>query len=127
MADVRARSIRAVGSKDSQKLSTLANGLGHSYKEHIGEPRPGFSQTDSEMCVGCQFVWDRTNQKLDQSSGYEATKDAFERTCADMPNVFFDACDAMFEKEDMMVQDYLNGAKFEDMCKNALLCIEPVL
>ena len=88
---------------------------------------PGQSQTESEMCVGCQFVWDRTNKKLDQSSGYEETKNAFERTCADMPNVFFDACDTMFDKEDQMVQDYLNGAKFEDMCRNAMMCLTPAL
>ena len=89
------------------------------------EPKVGKSQTESELCVGCQFVWDRTNKKLDQSAGYEATKDAFERTCADMPNVFFDACDAMFDKEDQMIQDYLNGADFEKMCKNVLMCIQP--
>lgn len=129
-----ARSMRSAGTVST---STAARKVARAAHENSGapqpsgaggndvEPKPGSSQTDSEMCVGCQFVWDRTNKKLDQSAGYEETKGAFERTCADMPNVFFDACDAMFEKEDQMVQDYLNGAKFEDMCKNALMCLSP--
>jgi hypothetical protein len=129
-----ARSMRSSEAlSESTKTRTTAreaSKIGDSGNDAAGgdvEPQPGSSQTDSEMCVGCQFVWDRTNNKLDQSAGYEDTKGAFERTCADMPNVFFDACDAMFEKEDQMVQDYLSGAKFEDMCANALMCLSPAL
>ena len=54
--------------------------------------------TDKEACVGCRFVWAKTNAILDESAGYEAVKDAFERTCAHMPEVFYDSCDKMFEK-----------------------------
>ena len=65
--------------------------------------------TDKEACVGCRFVWAKTNAILDESAGYEAVKDAFERTCAHMPDVFYDSCDKMFENEDRLIQEYLDG------------------
>ena len=49
------------------------------------------SVSDTENCVGCQFVWAKVNAMIDQSAGYEAVKDAFERACANMPDVFYDA------------------------------------
>ena len=36
-------------------------------------------------------MWEKTDSLLDESAGYEATKDAFERVCANVPDVFFDA------------------------------------
>ena len=70
---------------------------------------PSLLGTDKEACVGCRFVWAKTNAILDESAGYEAVKDAFERTCAHMPDVFYDSCDKMFENEDRLIQEYLDG------------------
>ena len=78
--------------------------------------------TDKEACVGCRFVWAKTNAILDESAGYEAVKDAFERTCAHMPEVFYDSCDKMFENEDRLIQEYLEGESFNAMCEAVLLC-----
>ena len=69
--------------------------------------------TDKEACIGCRFVWAKTNAILDESAGYEAVKDAFERTCAHMPEVFYDSCDKMFENEDRLIQEYLQGKYIE--------------
>ena len=80
--------------------------------------------SDRENCVGCQFVWSKVNALLDQSSGYEAVKDAFERTCANMPNVFYDVCDTMFDREDEMIQMYLNNMEFKMMCDKTQVCLE---
>ena len=76
-----------------------------------GAPDAGLQATvtDKEACVGCRFVWAKTNAILDESAGYEAVKDAFERTCAHMPDVFYDSCDKMFENEDRLIQEYLDG------------------
>lgn len=74
--------------------------------------------TDKEACIGCRFVWAKTNAILDESAGYEAVKDAFERTCAHMPEVFYDSCDKMFENEDRLIQEYLNGKYIEINCSN---------
>jgi hypothetical protein len=82
------------------------------------------SVSDRENCVGCQFVWAKVNALLDQSSGYEAVKDAFERTCANMPNVFYDVCDVMFDREDELIQMYLNNMKFKMMCDKTQICLE---
>ena len=90
------------------------------------EPKPvlqlGETVAQTEACVGCVFVWEKANGELDQSAGYEAVKDAFERTCAGTTPVFYDACDSMFENEDQMIQDYLANAKFTGMCQNVGLC-----
>ena len=90
------------------------------------EPKPvlqlGKTVAQTEACVGCVFIWEKANGELDQSAGYEAVKDAFERTCAGTTPVFYDACDSMFENEDQMIQDYLANAKFTSMCKNVGLC-----
>ena len=51
----------------------------------------------SPACAGCKFVWEKTDSLLDESAGYEATKDAFERVCANVPDVFFDA--VRFQRE----------------------------
>lgn len=82
------------------------------------------SVSDRENCVGCQFIWSKVNALLDQSSGYEAVKDAFERTCANMPNVFYDVCDTMFDREDELIQMYLNNMKFKQMCDKTQICLE---
>jgi hypothetical protein len=79
--------------------------------------------SDRENCVGCQFIWSKVNALLDQSSGYEAVKDAFERTCANMPNVFYDVCDTMFDREDEMIQMYLNNMEFKMMCDKTQICL----
>ena len=76
-----------------------------------------------EKCEGCKYVWSKANSLLDESAGYENVKDAFERVCANMPHVFYDACDVMFENEDRMIQDYLDGATFQAMCTRATLCL----
>ena len=76
-----------------------------------------------ETCEGCKFVWSKANSLLDESAGYETVKDAFERVCANMPQVFYDACDVMFENEDRMIQDYLAGASFPIMCERSGLCL----
>jgi hypothetical protein len=76
-----------------------------------------------ETCEGCKYVWSKANSLLDESAGYENVKDAFERVCANMPRVFYDACDVMFENEDRMIQDYLDGATFQAMCTRATLCL----
>ena len=90
------------------------------------EPKPvlrlGETVAQTEACVGCVFIWEKANGELDQSAGYEAVKDAFERTCAGTTPVFYDACDSMFENEDQMIQDYLANAKYTRMCKNVGLC-----
>ena len=80
--------------------------------------------SDRENCVGCQFVWSKVNALLDQSSGYEAVKDAFERTCANMPNVFYDVCDTMFDREDEMITMYLNNMQFKQICDKTMICLE---
>ena len=80
--------------------------------------------SDRENCVGCQFIWSKVNALLDQSSGYEGVKDAFERTCANMPDVFYDVCDIMFDREDEMVQMYLNNMQFKRMCDKTQICLE---
>ena len=49
-------------------------------------------------------------------------KNAFERTCAAMTPVFYDACDSMFENEDQMIQDYLNNKPYTKMCQNIGIC-----
>lgn len=80
--------------------------------------------SDRENCVGCQFIWSKVNALLDQSSGYEAVKDAFERTCANMPDVFYDVCDVMFDREDEMIQLYLNNMQFKAMCDKMQICLK---
>lgn len=75
-----------------------------------------------EACVGCVYIWHATNNQLDQSAGFEAVKDAFERTCASMPSVFFDPCDTMFENEEQMINEYLDNREFEEMCSNIGMC-----
>ena len=82
----------------------------------------GKTAGDYEACAGCKFVWEKTHSLLDESAGYEAAKDAFERTCANVPDVFFDACDSMFDQEDAFIQDYLSGTGFSGMCSAAKLC-----
>ena len=79
--------------------------------------------SDRENCVGCQFIWSKVNALLDQSSGYEAVKDAFERACANMPNVFYDVCDVMFDREDEMIQMYLDNKDFKMMCDKTQICL----
>ena len=81
------------------------------------------SVSDRENCVGCRFIWSKVNALLDQSSGYEAVKDAFERTCANMPDVFYDVCDLMFDREDEMIQMYLNNMQFKAMCDKMQICL----
>ena len=81
------------------------------------------SVSDRENCVGCRFIWSKVNALLDQSSGYEAVKDAFERTCANMPDVFYDVCDVMFDREDEMIQMYLNNMEFKAMCDKMQICL----
>ena len=81
------------------------------------------SVADRENCVGCKFIWSKVNALLDQSSGYEAVKDAFERTCANMPDVFYDVCDTMFDREDEMIQMYLNNMEFKAMCDKIQVCL----
>jgi hypothetical protein len=95
------------------------------------EPVPtvkiGQTVAQIEACVGCVFVWEKTNSELDQSAGYEAVKDAFERTCAAMTPVFYDACDSMFENEDQLIQDYLANQAYTDMCENVGICMSKSL
>ena len=90
--------------------------------ESIPQRKIGESVAQIEGCVGCVFVWEKANGELDQSAGYEAVKDAFERTCAAMTPVFYDACDSMFENEDQMIQDYLNNKPYTKMCQNIGIC-----
>eukprot|EP00943_MAST-04B_sp_MAST-4B-sp1_P009489 g9489.t1 len=95
------------------------------------EPVPtvkiGQTVAQIEACVGCVFVWEKANSELDQSAGYEAVKDAFERTCAAMTPVFYDVCDSMFENEDQMIQDYLANQGYTDMCVNVGICMSKSL
>ena len=44
-----------------------------------------------EKCIGCQFIIELSNMKLDSSSGYKDVKQALEETCSYMPDVFLDA------------------------------------
>ena len=77
-----------------------------------------------EACVGCFYVWTSANSHLDESAGYEAVKDAFERACASVTSVFFDVCDSMFENEETMINDDLQNAPIIKMCYNAGVCQE---
>ena len=80
---------------------------------------PPATHTD---CCGCRFVWRKAHSGLDQSAGYDKVKNAFERTCMNMPDVFYDVCDIMYDQEDEMVQDYLKNVSFKDMCMYAGVC-----
>lgn len=75
-----------------------------------------------ENCVGCKYVWYKVHGGLDQSAGYDKVKNAFERVCMNMPDVFYDVCDIMYDQEDYMVQDYLKNVEFKEMCTYAGVC-----
>ena len=97
-------------------------------KDPVRPPIPPFVRQPhtpvgmKEACVGCFYVWTAANSHLDQSAGYEAVKDAFERACASVTSVFFDVCDTMFENEETMINDYLGNAPIIKMCSNVGVC-----
>eukprot|EP00753_Platysulcus_tardus_P005518 PLAT13424.1.p2 GENE.PLAT13424.1~~PLAT13424.1.p2 ORF type:complete len:159 (-),score=41.42 PLAT13424.1:94-537(-) len=82
----------------------------------------GGTASDKETCVGCKFVWYKVDSMTDATSGYEEVRAAFEKSCQYMPEVFYDACDDMFDQLDEMVTDFLNDVGMDDMCINAGLC-----
>eukprot|EP00939_MAST-03C_sp_MAST-3C-sp1_P000803 g803.t1 len=82
----------------------------------VGNAFVSNTASQKENCVGCKFVWKKIHAGLDQSAGYDTVKNAFERVCMNMPDVFYDVCDMMYDQEDDMVQDYLNNVDFEKMC-----------
>jgi len=78
--------------------------------------------SQKENCVGCKFVWKKIHAGLDQSAGYDTVKNSFERVCMNMPDVFYDVCDTMYDQESELVQDYLQNMDFTTICENAGLC-----
>ena len=119
-----AESAAAPGAKATSLLETkgfIASAAGAAAGASMGGQVATVS--DRENCVGCKFIWSKVNALLDQSSGYEAVKDAFERTCANMPDVFYDVCDMMFDREDEMIQMYLNNMEFKAMCDKMQICL----
>jgi len=88
----------------------------------VGNAFVSNTASQKENCVGCKFVWKKIHAGLDQSAGYDTVKNAFERVCMNMPDVFYDVCDMMYDQEDDMVQDYLNNVDFEKMCTYVGVC-----
>ena len=119
------RGERTTGFTAASSMLETKGFIGSAAGQALGASMGGQIATvsDRENCIGCKFIWSKVNTLLDQSSGYEAVKDAFERTCANMPDVFYDVCDTMFDREDEMIQLYLNNMEFKAMCDKMQICL----
>lgn len=78
---------------------------------------------DKEACVACKFIWELIKERVDKETALvDDVGAAFEQSCQDAPDVFYDGCDFMYEQAGDMIQDFLAGTSASGACSKAGLC-----
>ncbi len=85
-----------------------------------------------ESCVACKFVWENIEESLiDSSSNFIRANDrrnpiltaqAFQYFCRIAPDIFFEPCNAMFEKLFFMTQDFCSKKTVLQICQKNNFC-----
>lgn len=96
-----------------------------------------------EFCVACKFIWENIHEALSEGNNndieylvYEnkvlnndnklknpiLISQSFEYFCETTPDIFFDACNYMFERLYFMTNDLINDCSIETICKNNNMC-----
>jgi hypothetical protein len=93
---------------------------------------PYVSNPVAENCVACKFIWENVEESLvDSSSSFLESEgrrnpilaaQAFQYFCRIAPDIFFEACNVMFEKLFFMTQDFCAKKKVVEICINNDMC-----
>lgn len=78
-------------------------------------------------CIGCLFVWEQVAPHVGKNPEFDDVANVFEQTCQDQPDIFYSACDDMYDAENKLVNTYLDQAKrnafsADELCLEAQLC-----
>lgn len=91
-----------------------------------------------EYCVACKFIWENIDEALTEGESniileYDLNlssrrknpiliSESFEYFCSNSPEIFFEACNEMFSKLNNMMNDYISGKPWLEVCYLNELC-----
>jgi hypothetical protein len=86
-----------------------------------------------EHCVACKFIWENVQEALvDSTSSFLSSStekrnpilaaQSFQYFCRVAPDLFFEACNIMFEKLFFLTQDFCAKKSVMDICVANELC-----
>lgn len=88
----------------------------------------------AENCVACKFIWENIEESLvDSNSSFIESEgrrnpilaaQAFQYFCRIASDIFFEACNIMFEKLFFMTQDFCANKKVIEICVNNDMCLK---
>ncbi len=87
-----------------------------------------------ENCVACKFIWENVEETLGGSRtkfSLERSQEdrnpilaaqAFQYFCRISADIFYEACNKMFERLAFFTQDFLKSSSIEEICKKNEMC-----